>query len=86
MDKELEDKIKEMIVERCFLTIGPEEIDDEADLMDDVGLDSVQILEVVVGLEDEFGVTIDDSDFDIENFETVAAIADYVRDNEETGQ
>jgi acyl carrier protein len=82
MADELEQKIKEMIVERCFLSIDPDDIDAEAPLMDDVGLDSVQILEVVVGLEDVFGVAVDDADFEIENFSTVSAIADYVREQQ----
>jgi len=80
MSDELEKQIKEMIVERCFLTISPDEIEDEAPLMESVGLDSVQILEVVVGLEEVFGVTFEDADFDIENFSSVAAIAQYVRE------
>ena len=82
MSDELEQQIKEMIVERCFLSISPDEIDSDQPLMDDVGLDSVQTLEVVVGLEDVFGVTVEDADFDIENFSTVEAIADYVRERQ----
>jgi acyl carrier protein len=82
MAEDLEPQIKEMIVERCFLSIDPEEIDADAPLMDEIGLDSVQILEVVVGLEDVFGVTVDDADFDIENFSTVRDIADYVREQQ----
>ena len=82
MAEELEQKIKEMIVERCFLSIDPDDIDAEAPLMDEIGLDSVQILEVVVGLEDVFGVAVDDADFDIENFSSVSGIADYVREHQ----
>mgnify|MGYP005671994465 CR=1 FL=1 len=72
-------KVKQMIVERCFLTIDPQEIDDEAPLMETIGLDSVQILEVVVGCEEVFGVTFDDADFDIENFSTVSKLAALVK-------
>lgn len=79
MDGDVEKQIKEMIVERCFLGIPPDRIADGDDLMEAVGLDSVQILEVVVGLEENFGITFEDSDFDIENFRNVAAIAQYVR-------
>jgi acyl carrier protein len=77
---DVETQVKEMIVERCFLSIDPQEIGDEDDLIDDVGLDSVQILEIVVGLEDVFGVSFEDADFDIENFRTVEAISDQVRE------
>jgi acyl carrier protein len=80
MPDAVENQVKEMIVERCFLGIAPEDISDGADLMDEVGLDSIQILEVVVGLEETFGVSFEDADFDIENFRNVRAIGAFVRE------
>jgi len=85
MSEDLRKQIKEMIVERCFLDMAPDAIQDDASLMEDVGLDSVQILEVVVGLEETFGVTFEDADFDVENFSSVAAIAGYVQDRMDRG-
>ncbi len=82
MAEEFESRIKQMIVERCFLTMSPEEIEDDALLMESVGLDSVQVLEVVVGLEEVFGVTFEEADFDVENFSSVAAIARCVRERQ----
>jgi acyl carrier protein len=79
MGADVERRIKEMIVERCFLGIAPEGIGDQDDLMESVGLDSIQVLEVVVGLEEDFGIAFEDADFDIENFRSVSAIADFVR-------
>ena len=79
MDGDVEKQIKEMIVERCFLDMPPDQIADADDLMEAVGLDSVQILEVVVGLEENFGITFEDADFELENFRSVGAIAKYVR-------
>jgi acyl carrier protein len=79
MSEDVESQVKDLIVERCFLSIAPEDIEDEQRLSDDIGLDSIQILEVVVGLEEVFGIAFEDADFDIANFTTVASIADYVR-------
>ncbi len=79
VDGDVERQVKEMIVERCFLDVPPDQIGDGDDLMETVGLDSVQILEVVVGLEESFGITFEDTDFDLENFRNVGAIARYVR-------
>ncbi len=79
-DQRIEDRLKELIVERLFLKIDPSEIGDEDNLMDDHGIDSVQLLEIVVGLEEEFGVSFEDEDFDIEVFKTVKSIADCVRE------
>jgi len=81
---DIEGQIKEMIVERCFLKVAPEDIGDEDDLMESVGLDSVQLLEVVVGLEENFGITFEDEDFSIENFQSVRAIAECVRGKQQT--
>jgi acyl carrier protein len=43
------------------------------------GVDSVSLLELVVGVEEEFGVTIPDEDFDIKHFQSVASLAAFVR-------
>lgn len=80
MADSIESQIKEMIVQRCFLEIDPSSIGDEDDLLETVGLDSVSILELVVGLEEVFGVTFEDTEFNIENFRNVKAMADYVRE------
>ena len=73
-----EDRLKKMIVERLFLKIEPDSIDTSASLMATYGVDSVSLLELVVGLEDEFDVEIDDDDFDVENFESVAALKTFI--------
>ena len=86
MVEDLEKRVKEMIVERCFLTISPHQIENDASLTEAIGLDSVQVLEVVVGLEEVFGITFEDADFDIENFASVSAIAAYVRQADAGGQ
>ncbi len=76
---EIETKLKEMIVERLFLSITPDEIDAEASLIDAYGIDSVSLLELVVGLEEAFGIVIEDSDFDVRNFSSVANLRDFVQ-------
>jgi acyl carrier protein len=75
----LEERLKALIVERLFLKVAPKDIGDEDELMETLGVDSVQIFEIVVGLEEEFGVTFDEEEFDIEMFKTVKSIAEAVR-------
>ncbi len=75
----VEDRLKKMIVERLFLKIDPERIDDAKSLVDEYGVDSVSLFELVVGLEEEFGIRIGDDEFDIKHFVTVAALARFVR-------
>ena len=71
-------QIKKMIVERLFLNVTPGEIADDAPLMETFGIDSVALFELVVGLEDEFGVAMEDADFQVSTFKTVNSIAAFV--------
>ena len=75
---ELKNQLKQMIVERLFLNIGPEDMADDASLMDTYGIDSVNLFEIVVGLEDEFGISLEDEDFSVETFATINSIAALV--------
>ncbi|MEW6354866.1 MAG: acyl carrier protein [Planctomycetota bacterium] len=80
----VEDAVKQMIVERLFLKIKPGDIPDEEPLMEKLDIDSVQLLEIAVGLEEVYGISFEDEEFDIEVFKTVKSIADFVR--EKTGK
>ncbi len=75
----IEAKLKEMIVERLFLSVAPQDIKTDASLIDAYGVDSVCLLELVVGLEEAFGVVIEDGDFDVRNFISVAALRNFVQ-------
>ncbi len=75
----IEDRLKQLIAKRLFLKVAPEAIDENKSLIDGYGVDSVSLLELVVGVEEEFGVTIPDEEFDIKHFETVAALAAFIR-------
>ena len=75
----IETKLKEMIVERLFLSVAPADIQTDASLIDAYGVDSICLLELVVGLEEAFGVVIEDGDFDVRNFISVAALRDFVQ-------
>lgn len=76
--EELKSAIKTMIVDRLFLNVAAEEIPDEANLMDTYGIDSVNLFEIVVGLEEEFEVSLEDTDFSTETFSSVNNIAEFV--------
>jgi len=80
MSDSVEARLKGMIVERLFMNITAEEIEDEKSLIDTYGVDSVSLLELVVGIEEEFGVIVEDEDFSVANFETVAKLATFVRE------
>ncbi|MBN2302309.1 MAG: acyl carrier protein [Lentisphaerae bacterium] len=79
MTDSIEDRIKKMIVNRLFMRIDPSEIDNTKSLIDEYGVDSVSLLELVVGIEEEFGIAVGDDEFNVAHFETVNALAAFVR-------
>jgi len=78
-DDRIEDKIKAMIVERLMLNAKPEDIGDEDDLIKQWNVESVQLMEIVIGLEEVFGIQLGDDEFSIKKFRTVKNIGEVVR-------
>jgi acyl carrier protein len=74
----MNDKIKAMMVERLFLDIEPSDIADDDPIMEKYEIDSVRLFEIVIGIEEVFGI-IDEEEFDVTLFKDVNAIAEYVR-------
>ncbi len=80
--EELKIRIKNLIVERLFLSVAPNSIADDAPLMETYDIDSVALFELVVGLEDEFGIAMEDVDFQIDTFRTVNSITAFVQNRQ----
>lgn len=74
---EIFDKIKSIISDE--LNIDQAKITKEANIREDLGADSLDAVEVIMALEDEFGITIDDDT--AQNFKTVGDLVDYVEKN-----
>jgi acyl carrier protein len=73
--EELAGRIREIIVERLFLEIEPDDIGEDDSLTDAYGVDSVRLFDMIVGLEEDFGVSFEDEELKLKNFDTVGAIA-----------
>jgi acyl carrier protein len=71
-------QVKQLLVERLFLDVEPGAIGDDENLVERFGIDSVRIFEVVVGLEETFGISFADEDFDVDRFSTARKIAEVV--------
>ena len=71
-------KVKEIIVEQ--LGIDEEEISIESSFVDDLGADSLDIVELIMALEEEFSLEIPDED--AEKLVTVNDAVKYVKDNQ----
>ena len=68
------DKITEIIVEQ--LGVKPEEVTPEASFVDDLGADSLDTVELVMALEEEFGIEVPDED--AEKLTTVGDAMKYI--------
>ncbi|NLI58030.1 MAG: acyl carrier protein [Clostridium sp.] len=71
------DKIKKIVVEQ--LGVEEEEITLESSFIDDLGADSLDIVELIMALEEEFDLEIPDSE--AEKISTVGDVVDYIKSN-----
>ena len=70
----MKEKIKKLIAEQ--LCISVEKVTDDADITKDLGADSLDIVELLMAFEDEFGVAI--SDEDAQNIKSVNDVVTYI--------
>lgn len=68
------EKVKEIIVEE--LGVEAEEVTLEANLTDDLGADSLDAVELIMAIEDEFDIKV--SDEVAQGFKTVSQIVEYI--------
>jgi acyl carrier protein len=71
------DKVKELIVEQ--LDVDPETVTMDTDFMKDLEADSLDAVEIILGVEDEYGLEIPDEV--AENFTNVGDIVRYIEAN-----
>ena len=75
MNDDIEQRVKKIVVEQ--LSVKEEEVTNEASFVDDLGADSLDTVELVMALEEEFKTEIPDEE--AEKIATVQQAIDYVR-------
>jgi acyl carrier protein len=75
MTDDVEIRVKAIIVK--YMDVDPLVLTADAGLADDLGADSLEIMEVVTALEEEFNIEIGDADID--NLKTVGDAVRYVQ-------
>ncbi|NPA87942.1 acyl carrier protein [Caminibacter pacificus] len=68
------DEVKEVIVEQ--LNVSPEEVKPEAKFVEDLGADSLDVVEMIMALEEKFEIEIPDSE--AEKIQTVQDVVNYI--------
>ena len=74
------DKLKKIIAD--VLNVDPEEITPETTFMEDLGADSLDVFQIVMGLEDEFDIEIPAEK--VEKITTVGEAVDLIKDVEDS--
>jgi acyl carrier protein len=74
---EIFDKVKDVIVDQ--LNVEEDDVTDDAAFVDDLGADSLDIVELVMALEEQFGISIPDEQ--AEKIKTVGDAVSFIAEN-----
>lgn len=78
-------RIAEIIIDELKLEdVTPETFDPDLDLVDEVGIDSMDLATIALVIRDEFGIRIDEDDYP--KLTTIRIIAEYVADKRSGGE
>ena len=72
------EKVKAILAEQ--FDVEEDKITADTDLQEDLGADSLDVVDLLMSIEDEFEVEIPDEE--IENIKTVGALVSYIEDNQ----
>jgi acyl carrier protein len=76
--EEITERVKAIIVEQ--LGVGAEEVTPEASFIEDLGADSLDIVELIMALEEEYDIEIPDED--AEKIQTVKDVIGYIEERQ----
>jgi acyl carrier protein len=76
-DKPIDQRVKDIVVEQ--LGVKPEQVTPQAKCIEDLGADSLDTVELVMALEEEFGIEVPDEQ--AEKLQSVGDVIKYVEEN-----
>lgn len=76
-DKSIEQRVKDIIVEQ--LGVNADQVTQEAKFIEDLGADSLDTVELIMALEEEFGIEVPDEE--AEKLVSVGDVSRYVEEN-----
>ncbi|MFQ3670328.1 MAG: acyl carrier protein [Verrucomicrobiia bacterium] len=77
-EKSIEERVKQIIVDN--LSVNAEQVTPEAKFIEDLGADSLDVVELVMAFEEQFDVEVPDED--AEKLLTVGDVVKYIEDKE----
>ncbi|RME58317.1 MAG: acyl carrier protein [Candidatus Dadabacteria bacterium] len=76
--QEIEERVRNIIVEQ--LGVSAEEVTPDASFIEDLGADSLDIVELIMALEEEYDIEIPDED--AEKIQTVRDVINYINEHQ----
>lgn len=76
---DVENKVRAVLVGVLSNGLGATEVGPDADLVDEYGLDSLQMISFLLGIEDTFDLELDYENLELDHLRSVAQFASYVR-------
>ena len=77
-DNTIQEKVKKIIVEQ--LTVNPDQVTPDAKFVEDLGADSLDNVELIMALEEEFGLEVPDDE--AEKLQSVGDVIRYIEGNQ----
>lgn len=71
------ERVRQLIAES--MDIDVEDVKPDSDIIKDIGADSLDIVEMLMIVEEEWGIVVDDDD--MRSFTTVQSVVDYIEKN-----
>ena len=68
------EKVKDLLAKQLRLDVNT--IEDDANILDDLGADSLEVVEMLMTMESEFGIVVPDED--VMELKTVRSVAEYI--------
>ena len=78
--KEILSVLNALLAEKLKLAWGGDSLDEEVGLLGQgIGLDSVEVLQLVIAIEEEYGLTLDGNELKPEHFRTVGSFVTFIQ-------
>ncbi len=86
VNKVVDDKLKELIMRHARIGMSIEDIEEDANLIDDLLFDSIQILRLIVSIEEAFDIYIGDEQELFEMVTNYGTLRDYIQGKVEANE
>jgi len=75
---EVRDRMKMVLAREAMLEVKPQDMDDDAAFIEEYGMDSIQVLQFIIGLEEEFGISLEDDELDLEVLHSIRSVTEHI--------